>query len=1318
MDNQIVTNVNLINQFISQPRRLLTRCSRPAYSSQLVPEDYASHGVLETVTPLQLPNEDMLNVGIFASAWPGWATPFAHKKFYIQWIITFTPALIPILRRCFPSTLILSTSALDVSRLTNVDIVAFNGPLSRLLEPPAIGSILLFDWNMRFKSGWEDWRIHHEPMSHSACGGVSDFVGCIKCCIHISSEANFRFETSLLSQFPLATLGSVLNHTESGEDLLQAPRLPRLSSPSVTGVTHKSYHPDGLFPSSQRRPSFLVPCVFSASRWVKRSLTSKELLAVKDLPVSIISILAAHERKLVYNSTFMPLKCLTAFISATFMKGVVTITGGGKEDNDGLLVNPPRTLSPSHISSKIDSSTSNSTIPGAWKENEKHFKDEKAAKNDNAGIPIHFWNDALATKLSLPSLTVAQEHGLNTLREVFGQRIWRRRVTKCFCSYIRCKGCHNDRLTAMFNFKDMRKKFSCRRCKQHLPPPNKFQAVNYSNNKYTWTNEGRAKYAKWYNVFRKKASASESKEIELDIAAGVDCIRRAIGCTAWSWNEGSSLFFWRWGEFSESTRDGARVCVKGKLPNYSKRQKAPSKGKNLKLVQDKLNDVRRKGYISKGEVVSVTSLFDVPKGTDDIRLVYDATKSGLNEAVWAPWFALQTCESHLRAVEPGTFMGDADLGEMFLNFPLDKYIRKYAGVDFTSIFPGECIEDELFWERWVRMLMGFRPSPYLTTREMRRIDLFLRGATDNPDNIFRWSKVIMNLPGMSDYNPKHPKVFRVRDDHTMAADLFSYIDDLRNTGPTSVECWDGLHQVCCRLTWLGLQDAPRKRNGPTQTPRAWAGSIIHSDQDLVTVLVSEEKWDKTKTWITWVLEHLEDQKGLPYQELLSCRGFLIYVSRTYGPFKPYLRGLHKTIDSWRPFRDKDGWKLLQSVIDNKMAGGLVPESYSEMTPTKFIKPLPRLRRDFEILKDLTTPAAPPKVIKRRNGTASAIYGFGDASGKGFGNAIEVGGHIYEEFGQWSAEVEDKHSNYKELRNLVNAVSKAYERGILQDRELFLFTDNFVAECGYYNGGSNRNKELDDLVHKLWKLQMNGEFTLHVYHVAGTRMIASGIDGLSRGDKSEGIAKGDSIINFIPIHQSPLERSKGLSDWVKSWWDDSLGKLHLMTPEDWFSKQMDQGNFLWDVPPGAGEIAVDQLCSHTHGRPETHHIFLIPRLCTCHWRKQLLKVCDVVLTISPKFSFWSTHMHEPLLVGIHFPLLPPDVKFRPWKLKHTEFVERFRTNLHRVQATSKSVDWNLLREFLLQARSIPSLPDGLARDLLQDKVWGPVSNCKTEGASRN
>ena len=133
--------------------------------------------------------------------------------------------------------------------------------------------------------------------------------------------------------------------------------------------------------------------------------------------------------------------------------------------------------------------------------------------------------------------------------------------------------------------------------------------------------------------------------------------------------------------------------------------------------------------------------------------------------------------------------------------------------------------------------------------------------------------------------------------------------------------------------------------------------------------------------------------------------------------------------------------------------------------------------------------------------------------------------------------------------------------------------------------------------------MEGTFTLYFYHIAGTRMIASGIDGLSRGDKAEGISKGVSVLEVILLYLSPLERSPLIRNWIKSWWlEKDFGKLNELTPEGWFDTSMDVGSFLWNVLPAAGEAVVEQLCSHIHGRPEGTHLFIIPRLCTSHWRK--------------------------------------------------------------------------------------------------------------------
>lgn len=103
-------------------------------------------------------------------------------------------------------------------------------------------------------------------------------------------------------------------------------------------------------------------------------------------------------------------------------------------------------------------------------------------------------------------------------------------------------------------------------------------------------------------------------------------------------------------------------------------------------MRRKLEKVRKLGYIAPGPVKSLTSFFSMPKGYSDISMVYDGTKSGLNGAMWAPWFALPTLEGHLYFVESGSFMGDIDIGDMFLNFILHENVHLVVGVDVTPFF--------------------------------------------------------------------------------------------------------------------------------------------------------------------------------------------------------------------------------------------------------------------------------------------------------------------------------------------------------------------------------------------------------------------------------------------------------------------------------------------------------------------------------------------------------------------------------------------------------------------------------------------------------
>ena len=192
-------------------------------------------------------------------------------------------------------------------------------------------------------------------------------------------------------------------------------------------------------------------------------------------------------------------------------------------------------------------------------------------------------------------------------------------------------------------------------------------------------------------------------------------------------------------------------------------------------------------------------------------MVYDASVSGLNDAVWAPWFLLPTVRTHLRAVNPHTFMGDVDFRDCFLNFILHNKYWRLAGVDLTHYITKERSPDKLLWERWCRALMGFKPSPYLSIQGCRHGQDFSMGEPTDPRNVFCWDHVRLNLPGQEKYDPSLPWVSKVRTDGMIAANSFQYVDNVHPTGNSEDKCWDACHTYGSRINHLSLQDAPWKQ---------------------------------------------------------------------------------------------------------------------------------------------------------------------------------------------------------------------------------------------------------------------------------------------------------------------------------------------------------------------------------------------------------------------------------------------------------------------------------------------------------------------------
>ena len=84
-------------------------------------------------------------------------------------------------------------------------------------------------------------------------------------------------------------------------------------------------------------------------------------------------------------------------------------------------------------------------------------------------------------------------------------------------------------------------------------------------------------------------------------------------------------------------------------------------------------------------------------------------------------------------------------------------------------------------------MMGFAPSPYFVTKDMLVVNMMTKGSNIDSSNVYRWTAVRLNLPGMKIYDPTLPWVFKYRKDGSIAADIFIYIDDRR---PLTNTAWE------------------------------------------------------------------------------------------------------------------------------------------------------------------------------------------------------------------------------------------------------------------------------------------------------------------------------------------------------------------------------------------------------------------------------------------------------------------------------------------------------------------------------------------------
>lgn len=561
--------------------------------------------------------------------------------------------------------------------------------------------------------------------------------------------------------------------------------------------------------------------------------------------------------------------------------------------------------------------------------------------------------------------------------------------------------------------------------------------------------------------------------------------------------------------------------------------------------------------------------------------------------------------------------------------------------------------------------------------------------------------------------------------------MITFVDDVRVTGFSKENCREVHHQFASRIQYLGMQDAPRKYRPPSQLQAgAWTGTIFKISKESITKSVSREKWEKGRSMVRHLWELVSNgdisRPILDRKTLERETGFLNHLSMTFEVMTPYLKGFYLTLNLWRQGRDAEDWKVSdkqwRQIVLERYHNGLISAEEldaggslgleQDLGAPEVVTASPRLVDDVEALRKIfESTDDPPQVNLRSKKILTVIYGFGDASGTGLGSTFTCGVGFTFRIGVWGAAEHPESSNWKEFTNVVEALEEEGELGNLNQAEIFMFTDNSTVEsCA--EKGSSSSKKLLQLIVRLHSLSTRLGVKIHIFHVAGTRMIAQGTDGVSRGYLAQGVMAGEAMSVHIPIYLSAVERAgSDLVPWIRSWADSNA---HSLEPLEWFQAGHDiegwnagldgvdrptlchEGKtFIWAPPPFAAEVAMAEMRKARIKRQRSCHIFVCPRLCTTLWQKQLFKCADLVFELPVGSTVWPHSMHEPLLIGVLFPFL----SVKPWQLRGTPKMYAVGRKLRGVFKTPEVDPRDLLREFWSSCLGLQHMPERVVRRLL-------------------
>jgi hypothetical protein len=825
-----------------------------------------------------------------------------------------------------------------------------------------------------------------------------------------------------------------------------------------------------------------------------------------------------------------------------------------------------------------------------------------------------------------------------------------------------------------------------------------------------------------------------------------DCLSRLRACRYFKWPRGSRILFWRIPQdqdhqgWMEDFRDGVKCWqLPGTTLPQGRMRNIPTETREDELLtREKILRLRVCRYLEHGEVKLVVPRFTVPKAGDDVRVVWDSKANGHNACLWAPSFLLGDSGDleemivkwlsmpvgiYLLKGSPDedysqdasnfikSWQADIDVGQQFNNFQAHQEDRPYLGVRIIETQNDGSFERHFFM-RYGVLHFGGRNSPWQAGQGQLRILELAKGPPDDLNSACQWERVHLNLPTMPQWDPSLPRVLLLRKDQELASQEADYVDDIHPVarGITSHNAVALAKQLKSRMNSYGNQADDKKYRQPTCRPGAWKGEIIHTDQPFPRKSTTGKKWTRFRSGVSWVLDQASQGTSASTAELRRIAGLGINVTDVYKDARCYLKGFFNAVESFRSDRDANGWRIREGfegpplpldMLDTTVLTAMQMEAAMESAELLEVEdastamaqngyPLltvitPELIAHCEALAELFEAEEPRAVFLRPSSASKYRYYVGDASREGLGGATQYpDGRITGRRGVWDPVFAEGGSNLREAQNQVNHLLSEVQLGLHDGCALWAFTDNAVWSAVWRKGLST-SRLLFKLVLRLKIACREHEVYLTVCHISGDRMIETGVDGWSRGDFESGVSLGYDLRHYLPLARSAFEVAGcTLIPWLRDWMGVSYkGPL---SPEGWFWAGHLPGVHVWIPPPAAALIALRQLGRTRHKRPYCMtHVVLIPRILYWEeWQTRFEKEMDIWFVMHSG-NVWPHNAHEPLLVGISFPMY----RDYPWlvRLESQKVVEIGR-HLSTLSKTSHLRVGDYLRELWGNPRALP------------------------------